>query len=80
MTEKTLRRTFPVILNEATGGVKDLKHLPGVLPGFPTQILRFAQNDREDALYQILRFAQNDREDALYQILRCAQNDKRRRS
>ena len=74
--------------------MKDLKHRPGVLPGFPTQILRFAQNDREDAqndredaLYQILRFAQNDREDALYQILRFAQNDredaqndKRRRS
>ena len=29
--------------------------------GFRHQILRFAQNDREDVLHQILRFAQNDR-------------------
>ena len=44
--------------------------------GFRYQILRFAQNDREDVLHQILRFAQNDRKGVLYQILRFAQNDR----
>ena len=37
--------TFLVILNGAAGGVKDLEHRYGALH----QILRFAQNDREDA-------------------------------
>ena len=37
--------TFLVILNGAGGGVKDLEHRLRALH----QILRFAQNDREDA-------------------------------
>ena len=41
--EGVLGMTFLVILNAATGGVKDLEHRTVILH----QILRFAQNDNE---------------------------------